>query len=107
MTAARMPALALRLCLLIAVGPVLAGCYESHLARRDALSPWSGDAMAANRAILTIDPWPKAAWNKHLTHDGKRLAKAGDHYRDPPEPTFAEQNPELTQLPAQPQTGGQ
>jgi hypothetical protein len=99
---------AVRIAALVAVTVLLAGCYESHLARRETISPHGGDAMAANRAIMTIDPWPDYAWDKRLIHDGKRLAKRADRYRDPretPGATTAMPIPMVAAPDAQAQTG--
>jgi hypothetical protein len=84
------------LALLLAAGPVLAGCYSSHLARRETISPHGGDAMAANRVMMMVDPWPDYAWNKRLPHDGKRMAKAAGRYRDPPDPNATGGTPAMS-----------
>ncbi len=44
------------------VALVLAGCeHDRYGDRRDQVTFGSGDAVAANKAIHIIDPWPRAA----------------------------------------------
>ncbi len=77
-----MPARILALALSLAAG--LAGCTEytdSYLGRRDTLALSAGNAMRANAAIHTIDPWPAASQNTALTYDGQRAARVIERYR--------------------------
>jgi len=60
----------------------LGGCFdEEHYARRDFITNGAGDAVAANQAIQTIDPWPKEAKNTNIQVDGKRLGTAIVRYQ--------------------------
>lgn len=65
--------------LLIVGGLVLAttstaGCREGqYLARRDSVTYSAGEAMAHNRAIHTVDPWPRYAKDTRHRTDGKRM----------------------------------
>jgi hypothetical protein len=67
----------------LAAALLLAGCYESHLARRETLSIHGGDAVATNIILQTADPWPRRAWDKWIAHDGTRMVGAIDAYHDP------------------------
>jgi hypothetical protein len=60
-----------------------AGCTE-YLERRETISFHAGDAVAANRAIHTIDPWPPYASNTRLETSGRRVANAIERYQNGP-----------------------
>ncbi|WP_460449286.1 hypothetical protein [Alsobacter sp. SYSU BS001988] len=59
----------------------LAGCQES-LARRDAISFAAGDAIAYNKAVHIIDPWPAASVNPDIPTSGRRVADAIERYEN-------------------------
>jgi hypothetical protein len=71
------------------LGPVLfavaavGGCAEPDLYfdRRETISLHAGDAIAANIAVQTIDPWPRVAGNRNIPANGDRMAAAGERYR--------------------------
>jgi hypothetical protein len=62
------------------LGAVLGGCSE-YLDRRDTVSLHSGEAMAANRVTMMIDPWPAASGRRNIAYNGERAAKASERYR--------------------------
>ena len=67
-----------RLCMgMLACAPVLflSACADP-LVRSDALWPYSGDAVAANRIAQTIDPWPRASRNTAFSTNGARVAES-------------------------------
>ena len=67
-----------------ALGALLAGCAadsDSYLDRRQAISLGSGDAIAANMAEQTPDPWPRDSYNNNLTFNGERMQRAVQCYR--------------------------
>ncbi len=68
--------------LLFAVAGV-AGCAEPDLYfdRRETISLHAGDAIAANIAVQTIDPWPRVSGNRDIPGNGDRMAAAGERYR--------------------------
>ncbi len=53
-----------------------------YLQRSDTTFPGAGDANAANSAILTIDPWPRHAGDRHIPANGERMSGAVERYRD-------------------------
>ena len=64
----------------------LGGCdefaeFEPYRARRDSVTVAVGDSVRHNKAIQTIDPWPKHAWNTEIGLDGQRALVAADRYR--------------------------
>jgi type IV pilus biogenesis protein CpaD/CtpE len=62
---------------------MLAGCStpEFYLDRRETISFGAGDAIAANIAAQTVDPWPRAAGNRNIASDGERMQAAVERYR--------------------------
>ncbi len=69
----------LRRLALVALLPV-AGCVDP-LARVDYIDPSIGDAVAANRAIQTGDPWPRRSFDPDTQSDGARAAADIAKYR--------------------------
>lgn len=65
--------------LMLSAGLVLAGCadYSNH---RDTITLRAGDAIAADRAIQTIDPWPPAAFRTTTRYDGRRIERTMDRF---------------------------
>ena len=62
---------------------LLAGCQDD-LDRRDTITPWSGDDIAANEAIETINPWPRQAFDDRQVTQGSKAEDAMKIYRLPP-----------------------
>jgi hypothetical protein len=58
----------------------LAGCGD-YMSRRETLSPHAGDAVAANKAIHTLDPWPRASQNTNIPANGERMQRVIESYR--------------------------
>lgn len=64
---------------------VSSGCRHDSI---DRLTLDAGDAIATNKAVHTIDPWPPRAFRRHQTTNGKRIADAYESYQaKPPVPT--------------------
>jgi len=61
------------LALLLLAGAGGASADEEYLARRDSITPGVGNAMAHNRAVHTIDPWPRYVGNDRINVDGRRI----------------------------------
>ncbi len=64
-------------------GSLLAGCSDPGLYfdRRDAIALGAGDAVAANAAMQTIDPWPPQSGNTHIASNGQKMQSAIERYR--------------------------
>ena len=58
------------------------GCQD-YLARRDSISAGSGEAVQANIAKHTIDPWSVHSRRVDPYTDGDRIAQAVQRYRNP------------------------
>ena len=77
----------LRLCLATALTVALAAC-NATFARKDTLGYAAGDAVAWNKAVHTIDPWPAASADTTRPVSGRRVARAIEAYEagDAPPP---------------------
>jgi hypothetical protein len=76
---------ALRLALAAALACTAAGCTE-YLERRETIAPHAGNAVAWNRAVHTIDPWPPAAARTDIPVSGRRVVDAIERYEAPRPP---------------------
>jgi hypothetical protein len=61
------------LALLLLAGAGRASADEEYLARRDSITPGAGNAAAHNRAVHTINPWPRYVGNDRINIDGRRI----------------------------------
>ncbi len=69
------------LVLSLLLGATLGGCSDIYFDRRDTISLASGEAMAANRATMIIDPWPVASGRNNIAYNGEKAAVAAERYR--------------------------
>jgi hypothetical protein len=53
-----------------------AGCHDAYIARRDGVTFQAGDAVAANKALHIIDPWPASAASARIPGRGTQAATA-------------------------------
>lgn len=67
---------------LLAVTVLVSSCNQA-VSRRDSLVPSFGNAMAANTALQTIDPWPRNVENTHIHTDGAKTGNAIERYQTP------------------------
>lgn len=83
-----MPAIVrLSITVLCVAGAILTtGCTQENLQRTDTINSYSGDSVARNAAIHTINPTPRLARYRHIHHDGARMTNAIDNYQNPPKP---------------------
>ena len=58
----------------------LGGCDATR--RSDFIVDHIGDAVAANKAIHTSDPWPRESFDTRIRHEGVRGAAAVSNYRN-------------------------
>jgi uncharacterized membrane protein YgcG len=65
----------------VLLGMTLAGCSDLYFDRRESVMFSSGDAVAANVAMQTIDPWPAVAADRKLHANGERMQRAIERYR--------------------------
>lgn len=74
-----------RLALAAALAVAAAGCTE-YVERRETIARHAGNAVAANRAIHTIDPWPAVAARTDIQVSGRRVVDAIERYEAPRPP---------------------
>ena len=67
-------------CAIVLGLPALASCSE-YLERRDTISLYAGDAVAGNRVVQMVDPWPRAAADRDIAYDGAVIGRAIARYR--------------------------
>jgi len=104
-----------RLCALAAAvatsaGTLLAGCSDLYFDRRDSIALSGGDAVAANAAMQTVDPWPPNSGNTSIAFNGQRMQSAIERYRNnkvvaPAETMTLTVNSQAPASQAAPQTG--
>lgn len=67
--------------LALAATTLLGACTDLYLDRRDTVSFAAGDAVAVNKVVHMVDPWPVRAGDRNIPHDGERMAAAAERYR--------------------------
>jgi hypothetical protein len=70
---------ALRLAAAAALALCAASCTE-YVEHRETIAPHAGNAVAANRAIHTVDPWPAASARTDIDTSGRRVVDAIERY---------------------------
>jgi hypothetical protein len=65
----------------VALGAMLGGCSNLYMDRTDQVGLSSGDAIAANNAMQTVDPWPAHSGNVNLAFNGQKMQTAAERYR--------------------------
>jgi len=78
---ARRGLVALAFALSAGAGTMLAGCSDLYFDRRDTIALSAGDAIAANMAQQTVDPWPPHSGDTNITADGQRMVTGVERYR--------------------------
>jgi len=58
--------------IVLGVGACTSDFRQEYLAHTDKVTSGAGNAVAANRAVHTIDPWPYHSQNTQIDIDGKR-----------------------------------
>jgi hypothetical protein len=67
----------------IGAGLWLAACSnpDLYLDRRELVSVTGGDAISANAATQTADPWPPNSGNRNIAFNGPKMQSAVERYR--------------------------
>jgi hypothetical protein len=58
---------------------LVTGCADA-LSRTDSITPYSGDSLAANKAIQIVDPWKRESFDTNIRSEGVRAAAAMRRY---------------------------
>ncbi len=64
----------------VAAITLLVTACQDYAARRDTIAFHAGEAVAYNKAVHTIDPWPLASRRTDLDFDGGRAVRVIEHY---------------------------
>jgi hypothetical protein len=72
------PLLPVRLCGALCL--LALGACQDYLARKETIAWEAGNAVAANRAVHVIDPWPPASADARIEVSGRRVAEAIERY---------------------------
>ena len=64
-----------------AVGLSIAGCSDMYYDQRDTIGLSTGDALASDKAVQMVDPWPPASASRDIAFDGYRMETAVERYR--------------------------
>ena len=70
-----------RIAVIIGLSVTVAGCSDIYWDRRESISLAAGDALAADRVIHMVDPWPASSANKNIAFNGERMQSAIERYR--------------------------
>jgi hypothetical protein len=65
----------------IALGSVVGGCSDIYYDRRETVLFGADNAVAANSAVQTVDPWPPGSSNRNASTNGQVVAAAIERYR--------------------------
>ena len=68
---------------LLAMVGLTTSCHE-YRQRIDSINLSPGEAVAHNKAVHTVDPWPPEAFRKRHNTSGKRIAVGAGHYDEGP-----------------------
>jgi hypothetical protein len=75
---------------MLALASLLGACSDIYTDRRDTIGLSAGNALASDKAIQTIDPWPPASADRNIAFNGQKMQKAVERYRTghviPPKP---------------------
>jgi hypothetical protein len=69
---------AVRVALILLLALPVGACVD-YLNHRDTVTLGAGDAMHANAAIQTINPWPYSSREKYILYDGQYLENRINH----------------------------
>jgi hypothetical protein len=65
----------------VLLAAAVGGCSETYFDRRDSVDLRAGNAIAANEAAETVDPWPPHSGDAQLAANGQRMQSAVERYR--------------------------
>ena len=74
--------------LLLSIGVLLATANaatawdDQYIDRMDKITAGAGNAVAHNKAVQTVDPWPRYVGNNRIRIDGSRIALGFKRYQE-------------------------
>jgi hypothetical protein len=69
------------LSLAFGLGAIVGGCSDIYYDRRETVLFGADNAVAANAAVQTTDPWPPGSANRNASTNGEVVAAAIERYR--------------------------
>jgi hypothetical protein len=66
---------------IIGLGAIVGGCSDIYYDRRETVLFGADNAVAANNAVQTVDPWPPRSANRNASTNGEVVAAAIERYR--------------------------
>jgi hypothetical protein len=66
---------------IIGLGAIVGGCSDIYYDRRETVLFGADNAVAANIAVQTVDPWPPGSANRNASTNGEVVAAAIERYR--------------------------
>ena len=66
---------------IIGLGAIVGGCSDIYYDRRETVLFGADNAVAANNAVQTVDPWPRGSANRNASTNGEVVAAAIERYR--------------------------
>ncbi len=67
---------------IIAAGAALGGCSDIYYDRRETIALGADDAVASNKVVHMVDPWPRHSANRNIAFNGERMQAAHERYRN-------------------------
>jgi hypothetical protein len=68
--------------LAILLSAAISGCSNGYLDRRDIVSESSGDAVASNKVMQMVDPWPADSADTRIGFNGQKMQGGMERYRE-------------------------
>jgi hypothetical protein len=65
----------------LVLGTLLGGCSSYYYDRRETVALAAEDAVATNRIVQMVDPWPPWSANKNIAFNGDKMQTAVERYR--------------------------
>jgi hypothetical protein len=66
---------------LVGLSVLCAACSDLYLDRRETIALPAGDALAGDKVVHIIDPWPPGSHNRRIASNGERMQAAAERYR--------------------------
>jgi PBP1b-binding outer membrane lipoprotein LpoB len=63
------------------LGLLLSGCSSVYYDRIETVALHADDAVATNRIVQMVDPWPPVSSNKNIAFNGDKMQTAVERYR--------------------------
>jgi hypothetical protein len=65
----------------LALATLVGACSDIYYDRRDTIALSAGDALASDKAIQTVDPWPPESNDRNIRFNGDKMQVAAARYR--------------------------